>query len=84
MPTPRPEDGHCDAACGTLGGHFRFEAADFLVSAGYDPADYPEVLAEIEQAVPEAMVDTAYDVMRDHGLRPETDPLAPANVLTPA
>jgi hypothetical protein len=72
--------GHCNGACGGLGsGHFVVEAASFLAAAGYDPGEYPHVVEALETELREAVVDTASGVMREFGLRPETDPLAPAN-----
>lgn len=73
-------DGHCGPVCGGLGsGHFVVAAASFLAAAGYDPADHPKVVEALETELREAVVDTAYEVMREYGLRPEIDPLAPAN-----
>lgn len=71
---------HCGPSCGTLGGHFRVDPESFLGAAGYDPDAHPEVVEELRQALPEAVVDAAYQVMREHGLKPETDPTAPIHV----
>ncbi|MFC4006591.1 hypothetical protein ACFOY2_05120 [Nonomuraea purpurea] len=72
--------GHCDPVCGGLGnGHFVVDAASFVAAAGYDPDEHPDVVEALETELREVVVDTAADVMREHGLRSETDPLAPAN-----
>lgn len=63
-----------------LDGHLS-TARMFLGSSGYDPDEHPEIVAEMAQALGEAAADAAYDVMREHGLKPETDPTAPANML---
>lgn len=44
---------------------------------GYDPADWPGLLEDLEASTWEAFSDTARDVMRDHGLRGPADPQPP-------
>lgn len=42
--------------------------ADLVIQWGYDPADYPALIDELEMACWEAASETAYEVMREHGL----------------
>lgn len=81
-PTPYQQglaNGHCGPECGMLGGHFRVDDEDFLILAGYDPAEHPEVVEALKWAVREAIIDTASDVLREHGLYPPNDLRAPMN-----
>lgn len=44
-------------------------AAGFIDEWDHDPADHPELLAAMEIELSGALVETAADLMRDHGLR---------------
>lgn len=43
-------------------------AASLVRDWGYEPAEHPALMDELEAAVSEVCVDTAYEVMREHGL----------------
>jgi predicted Zn-dependent protease len=46
---------------------------DLLADAGYDPDEHAGVVEAMAFAVDLAAVDTAYEVMREHGLKPLAD-----------
>jgi hypothetical protein len=46
---------------------------ELLADAGYDPAEHPEVVAAMAFEADIAAVDTAYEVMREHGLKTLAD-----------
>lgn len=46
---------------------------DLLTDAGYDPADHAAAVEAMADAADLAAVDAAYDVMREHGLKPIAD-----------
>ncbi len=46
---------------------------DLLADAGYDPAEHADVADAMAFAADLAVVDTAYEVMREHGLKPLAD-----------
>lgn len=46
---------------------------DLLADAGYDPAEHADLVEEMACAVDLAAVDTAYEVMREHGLKTLAD-----------
>lgn len=43
-------------------------AAGLIDEWGHNPADHPELLDEMEVELSGALIDTAADLMRDHGL----------------
>ena len=55
---------------------------DLLADAGYDPAEHADLIEAMVFAVDLAAVDTAYEVMREHGLKTLADreitPASPA------
>ncbi len=48
---------------------YQDEARAFLAGCGYDPDDYPAAVGEMELAMGEAVIEAAYQVMRERGLR---------------
>jgi predicted exporter len=46
---------------------------DLLADAGYDPDEHADVMEAMAFAADLAAVDTAYEVMREHGLKPLAD-----------
>ena len=46
---------------------------DLLADAGYDPAEHRTVAEAMAFAADLAAVDTAYEVMREYGLKPLAD-----------
>jgi hypothetical protein len=62
-----------------LSGHFsglsgyRDLAAAALVHWDHDPTEHPDVVAELETALTDVVLETAEAVMRDHGLSSPTD-----------
>ncbi|MFI7642946.1 hypothetical protein [Nonomuraea sp. NPDC049400] len=73
---------HCGPECGTVSGHFPVDAASFVEEAGYNPQDHPKLVIELDFALREAVVDTAAEVMREHGLKPASDLDAPIHTPT--
>lgn len=54
-------------------------AAKLVAEWGHDPADHPALVDELELELSGALIDTAADLMRDHGLpdlRVEPAPVA--------
>jgi len=50
---------------------------DLLADAGYDPDEHADVAEAMAFAADLAAVDTAYEVMREHGLKPLADQETP-------
>lgn len=63
---------------GTVSGFSR-DARGFLWEAGYAPDEHPGLVTQLDQAIGEGAMEAAFDVMREHGLYPHTDPRAPVH-----
>jgi predicted Zn-dependent protease len=65
--------GESDCSTYTLESTNAGMCADLLADAGYDPAEHADVVAAMGFAADLAAVDVAYEVMREHGLKPLAD-----------
>ena len=62
-----------DSSAYTLQSTNRGMCDDLLADAGYNPAEHCAVAEAMAFAADLAAVDTAYEVMREHGLKPLAD-----------